>query len=185
MHTQKIYSRPTGGRMLLQWSFCFALAFAWLGLNAQSNPSREYQVKAVFLYNFTQFVQWPQGGSRGPFIIGILGNDPFGAYLDQTVANERVAGRSIVVRRFREAGDVGACHILFVHAAQATPGTLAALKNRGVLTVGDAGNFISRGGMVRFYTENNKIRLQINLAAAKEADLEISSKLLRVADVVE
>jgi hypothetical protein len=163
------------------------LAFTSLQLSAQSGPTREYQVKAVFLYNFTQFIHWPPAASSSgsPFVIGVLGSDPFGSYLDQTVVGEKVAGRSIVVRRFKELEDISVCHILFVSGSQATAGTLSSLKSRNVLTVGDNGSFITQGGMIRFYMENNKIRLQINLATAKEAGLEISSKLLRVADVVE
>lgn len=186
MGVVKIHSGQMEGSTLVQWCLCFALAFTCLRLDAQSSPSREYQVKAVFLYNFTQFIQWPPGaGSTGSFVIGVLGNDPFGPYLDQTIANEKVAGRTIVVKRFKEAADITTCHILFVSALQADQGTLTMLKRKNVLTVGDSGSFVSHGGIIRFYTENNKIRLQINLAAAKEAGLEISSKLLRVADVVE
>lgn len=162
---------------------CLVVAFYCIQLNAQTSPTREYQVKAVFLYNFTQFVHWPPSG--GPFVIGVLGNDPFGAYLDETVAGEKVAGKPIVIKRYKETNDVNACHILFISASQVSTETLTRLKSRNVLTVGDSGSFIKQGGMIRFYTENNKIRLQINLAAAKEANLEISSKLLRVADIVE
>ena len=154
---------------------------------AQTTPSKEYQIKAVFLYNFTQFVEWHPAAFQqptAPFVIGILGEDPFGNYIDQTVAGENVGGRPIIVRRYKEAKDINSCHILFINSTTIANDVLKVIASRNILTVGDNSNFIRQGGIVRFYTDNNKIRLQINLTAARTANLNISSKLLRVADVV-
>ena len=165
----------------------FLLALASLSVCAQSTVAREYQVKAVFLYNFTQFVEWPAaaGQTTQPFVIGILGTDPFGRYLEETVAGEKVAGRSVIVQRFNDVSEITSCHILYINRIKLNEETLAALRRRGILTVSDHNSFIQQGGMVRFYTANNKIRFQINLPVTKAAQLNISSKLLRVADIVE
>jgi hypothetical protein len=166
---------------------------AVLGLGA-AGPARaaeitpEYQVKAVFLFNFAQFVEWPANAfadSRAPFVIGVLGDDPFGDYLDKLVQSEKVGERPMQVRRFRKAADLTACHILFVsHDVTGFDRIAADLRARPVLTVGDADNFSRLGGMVRFVTVNGKIRLRINVVAAQEAGLIISSKLLRSATIV-
>ena len=156
---------------------------------AQSGVTQEFQIKAVFLYNFVQFVDWPAGafaGPQDPLIIGVLGEDPFGTALDDAVAGETVNGRSLVVRRFRRVEDIDRCHVLFISRSEnARLGPiLTALKGRSILTVGDAEEFTRRGGMIRFVTENNKVRLRINVEAAKAAGLTISSKLLRPAEIV-
>ena len=153
-------------------------------------PSPEYQVKAVFLFNFAQFVDWPAKAfpdAAAPLVIGVLGEDPFGPYLDELVRNEKISGRPLVVRRFRTAQEItGDCHILFVsHALAGQFDKIApALQGRSLLTVGDAENFSRQGGMVRFVTESGKIRLRINVESAKECGLTISSKLLRWATIV-
>jgi len=150
-------------------------------------PSREYQVKAVFLYNFTQFVEWPPaalGRQNAPFVIGILGRDPFGSYIDETVAGESITGHPIQVQRYTDVQDIKNCHILFIGQERQTKEAIAALHDRSILTVGDTNDFVKQGGMIRLFTENNKIRLQINLAAARAVNLGISSKLLRVAEIV-
>jgi len=146
-----------------------------------------YQVKAAFIYNFSQFVEWPPSayeGNQAPFVIGILGENPFGNYLDELVKDEKVGSRSIVIKKYRDIDDVKSCNILYINLPNAKE-AMRALHNRSILTVSDADNFARDGGMVRFFTLNNKIRLQINPTAAKTVNINISSKLLRLADIVE
>jgi len=156
---------------------------------AQPAPAKEYQVKAVFLYNFAQFVEWPATAfpdAQTPLAIGVLGEDPFGAYLDETVRGEKANNRPLIVERYRRVEDIKICHILFISRSEADQmeKIFAALKERTILTVGDFEGFTKRGGMMRFVTEKNKTRLRINLEAAKAARLTISSKLLRPAEIV-
>ncbi|TDH21670.1 YfiR family protein [Segetibacter sp. 3557_3] len=153
------------------------------------SSSREYNIKAAFLFNFSQFVVWPEhafGAPGSPFVIGILGDDPFKTVIDQTVAGEKVKDHPIVVQRYATIKEVLPCHILYVPEKTEgnIPALIAALPARYTLTVGEQYAFARLGGIVRFQTLNNKIRLQINLAAAKAAELNISSKMLRLADIV-
>jgi len=146
----------------------------------------DYQVKAVFLFNFAQFVSWPSPESADtPFVIGILGDDPFGSYLDETVRGEKVNNRSLIIQRYRHGTEPRNCHILFVSASERerTAQILSNLKGRSVLTVSDIEGFAGLGGMVELFTERSKIRMRINLEAVKAANLKISSKLLRVAEL--
>jgi YfiR/HmsC-like len=158
------------------------------GAAAQGGATPEYQLKAVFLFNFAQFVEWPPTAfdSAGePIVIGVLGSDPFGGYLDETVMGETVHGRSLEVRRFRTVDEVGPCHILFVAPGDApVERVLRRLEGMSVLTVSDGERFATAGGMIGFVTEEHRIRLRINLEAARAARLTISSKLLRPARIV-
>lgn len=149
---------------------------------------RDYEVEAVFLFNFTQFVEWPDASfadAAAPIAICVLGDDPFDGYLDDTVRGESVAGRTLAVRRYRRIEDVGACHVLFVSRSEATRTAeiVAALGHRSTLTVSDAETFIERGGMIRFVLADGHVKLRINVDAVHEAGLAISSKLLRVAEI--
>jgi hypothetical protein len=157
--------------------------------SAQTGPSREYQIKAVFLFNFAQFVEWPPAafaGSNSPLVIGILGGDPFGAYLDETVRDEKVNNRPLAIQRYHQVDEIKTCHVLFISRSEAShlEQILVRLKDRSILIVGDGDDFVQRGGMIRLATTQNKIRLSINVDAAKAANLTISSKLLRAADLV-
>jgi YfiR/HmsC-like len=159
------------------------------GLGAQGARAAEYHVKAVFLFNFAQFVDWPAdafASPKTPLVIGVLGEDPFEGFLNQTVADEHLGGRPFQVRRYESVDEIQTCHILFISrpVADRPEAILAALKTRPILTVSDAGGFAERGGMIRFVTEQSRIRLQVNLAAAEAAHLTLSSKLLRVAEIV-
>ena len=154
----------------------------------QTGSAQEYQVKAVFLYNFTQFVGWPPATlaeAQTPIVIGILGDDPFGSYLDDTVRGEKVGDRPLIVRRYRHLDDVDDCQILFISRSEAVhfDQIAARLKDRSILTVSDADQSGKRGGIVRFVTENDRVKLHISVSSAKDAGLTISSKLLRVAEI--
>lgn len=159
------------------------------GAQSASHISDEYQVKAAFLFNFAQFVEWPARAfptSDTPLVIGILGDDPFGDYLDELVKGEKVGGRPVVIRRCDNLPEAGACHILFISRSEhaSLKEILHGLKGRSILTISDADSFNRYGGMVRFVMENGKIRLRIQLQSAKDANLTISSKILRPATIV-
>ncbi len=165
--------------------FTVALIF----VSAQNIPIKEYQIKAAFLFNFTQFVEWPQNSfvqPQSPLVIGILGKDHFGNYLDQIVSGETLDGHALEIKRFKNIEEIKDCHILFISNDEAkyNQEIINALKGSKTLTVSEASDFILNGGMIRFKSENNKIQLQINPEAAKNASLTISAKLLRLAEIV-
>lgn len=172
-------------------SRCAALLMALLlvaAAPALAAPT-EYDVKAAFLFNFSQFVDWPEvafAEPRSPLVIGVLGTDPFGSALDEIVRGEIVKGRPLEVRRFRSVNELDTCHILFIDRSeqQRFAGILASLHGRSILTVGDFEGFAASGGVIHFVTAGNKIRLRVNLDAARAASLTISSKLLRPATIV-
>ncbi|MEO6567560.1 MAG: YfiR family protein [Opitutaceae bacterium] len=164
-------------------------ALGELPTRAVGQASREYDVKAALLFNFTRFVEWPQEAGvhpDTPFVIGILGQDPFGPVLDEIVRNERCFGRPIKVERYRNVEAARNSQILFVSAGEEAnlPRILRVLRGRPVLTVGDFEGFAAGGGMIRFIKEpTGKIQLRINLEAFKANGLTVSAKLLRVAEV--
>ena len=155
-------------------------------LHAQNTS--EYQVKAAFLFNFSKFLEWPPealGPPDEPFVVGVIGNDPFGNNLDEIIAGEIINDHPMIVKRFKSTGEIDKCHILFINMPGKTSEVLDTLKGRSILTVSNDPDFNRYGGIIRFYTENDMIRLQINIGAAKAANLTVSSKLLRIAKIYE
>ena len=157
--------------------------------SAQTPGTREYQIKAIFLFNFTQFIEWPASSfstAQSPMVIGILGKDPFGNYLEEVLANEKANGHALIAHHYSTIDELESdCEILYINPETPKIETIITkLKGRNILTVSEAPNFIKQGGIVRFYTKDNKIQLQINPEAAKSANLAISSKLLRLAEIV-
>ena len=169
----------------------FIVLFSLLSFSTVQQPevSQEYQVKAAFLFNFAQFVEWPADAfseAQSPLVIGVLGEDPFGTLLEETVSGEKSNGHPLVVAHFKTVEEAKNCHILFVNLPREKKqaAILSSLKGSGVLTVSDGESFTKDGGMVRFTTEKNRVHLKINLTAVKEDNLSISSKLLRLAEIV-
>jgi hypothetical protein len=148
----------------------------------------EYQLKAVFLFNFAQFVEWPEGtfaAADTPLVIGVVGTDPFGAHLDEVVQGEHVKGRPLTVRRFRKIEDARDCHILFLGEGGATGRQdtwPALLTERHVLTVSDADR--ASAAIIQFVDASSRIKLRIDALRAEKSGLTISSKLLRAAEIV-
>jgi hypothetical protein len=172
-----------------RWSHFVALTIAWALIGAPSHAQHtgptEYEVKAAYLYNFGKFVDWPANvtTARDSFTICVLGDDPFGATFDTTIAGESINGKKVVVNRIARPKDAVSCRILFVSSSEGSrlPEILATLEKTSVLTVSDMPQFTRRGGMIQFLVEANRVRFEVNLTAAEHAGLTLSSQLLKVA----
>jgi hypothetical protein len=142
----------------------------------------EYQVKAAFLYNFAKFVEWPGNSPATPFCIGILGSDPFGPMIDETLDGKTLGGRRVVIRRFDQPEEALGCEIVFIaSAAEPLKSWLRYFQSKAILTVGDAPAFCQSGGIIGFQVADQRVRFAVNLEAARRAQLKMSSKLLSLA----
>jgi hypothetical protein len=154
--------------------------------------SSEYLIKAGFIYNFAKFVEWPSATFAqpdSPIVIGVLGTDPFGNVLDRIVEDKKIGPRGFVVRRYKwgkDLKDLKDCKILFVSASERAhiDEILQGVKGLPILTVGETPGFAERGGVIRFTLEDNRVRFEVNVDAAHQADLNISSRLLTLAKII-
>jgi hypothetical protein len=171
---------------------CYCLLWRILLWSALYTPSwvhaqqpTEYQVKATYLYNFSQFVQWPPQATAASnsFDICILGQDPFGSTLNSILANESIAGKRVAARRISSSQDAVNCRVLFISSSEGgrLKEILNALGGASVLTVSDLPQFTVHGGMLQFLLMDDRVRFEVNLAAAERAGLSLSSELLKVA----
>jgi len=191
MNSAFIHSRQRPG-LMSRLRLCVLAGLLMIGLpaaRAQPAGTKEYQIKAAFLYNFTQFVDWPTNSfasADSPLTIGVMGNDPFGDSLNDIVRGEKVNGHPLVVKHFQPGEELKDCHILFISQSESRRlnDIFTGLKGHCILTVGETEGFAQDGGIIRFLTEKNKIRLRINVDAAKAANLNMSSRLLKLAEIV-
>ncbi len=152
----------------------------------------EYLIKAGFIYNFAKFVEWPSTAFSqpdSPITIGVLGTDPFGSVLDRLVEDKKIGPRGFVVKRYKwgkDLKDLKECKILFVSASEKAhiDEIVQAVKGLPILMVGETPGFAERGGIIRFTLEDNRVRFEINVEAAHQADLNISSRLLTLAKII-
>lgn len=159
-----------------------------LAIIAQRGHPSQYDVEAVYLYQFGRFVQWP-GQTAAPadsFPICVLGRDPFGATLENTITGEKIGQLPLREDHIADASDAKHCRILFISDSEddrlAT--ILDSLQKEPVLTVSEARDFALRGGMIQFVVVDNRVRFEINVATTQTAGLEVSSQLLKVASTV-
>lgn len=170
--------------MVMVWKL-----FETTGLPAQQLKPGEYQVKAVYLYNFGRFVDWTAtlpATKADSFAICVIGQDPFGRILDSTLAGELIDQRKVIARRISRPQDAASCQVLFISLSEdgRLKDILLPLDKLRVLTVSDISHFSDRGGMIQFVLEKDKIRFQINLSNTERAGLSLSSELLKVAIAV-
>lgn len=156
---------------------------------AESHIPTEYQVKAAFLYNFSKFVEWPDkafSNNTTSINICVLGRNPFGNSID-SISDKSVQGRTIQIIINPDSEHLNKCHILFI--SESEKGRLARIFNllnySSVLTVADLEGFASAGGMINLIMKDKKVSFEINLKAARKADLKISSQLLKLAVMVQ
>ncbi|HEY3854996.1 MAG TPA: YfiR family protein [Verrucomicrobiae bacterium] len=157
---------------------------------AVAEAHKEYEVKAGMLFNLTHFVEWPPEAfedAASPIVIGVLGRDPFGHYLEKAIQGETVNGRRIVIKHFARPQTLARCHILFICADEKPKldQIFPRLKGRPIFTVSEIERFSSlQGGMLLIHENNQKkIRLRLNLKSARAAGLNVSSKLIQVAEL--
>lgn len=146
----------------------------------------EYAVKAAFLLNFAKFVEWPaesMADPNAPIMIGVLGTDPFGSILDDTVKGQKIKNREIQIKRADDAASLAGCHVVFVGSSEENrlKEVCQALNGSSALTVGDMKDFAERGGAISLVNEKGKIRFDVNTEAAKTAKLKLGSQLLNLA----
>ena len=174
-------------------------ASAWLTptppVGAQEiDEAKALKVKAAYLYNFAKFIEWPDGAlgdEEAPFVIGVLGDDPFGQILDATVKAKKIAQRPVKIRRLRLSRQVDRakltdCSILYISNSERRrlKKIFAALGDQPVLLVADIPGFASDGGMIGFVFEKQRIIFEINREALEQAKLKASAKLLKLARIV-
>jgi hypothetical protein len=171
---------------------CLSLSIGANAQSSESSVSSEYLIKAGFIYNFAQLVQWPSAAfsqADSPIVIGILGTDPFGATLDRVIENKKLDGRNLIVKRLKwakELKELKDCNILFVSSSEKEhiAEVVNIVKWLPILTIGETPGFATRGGIINLTLEGNKVRFEVNIEAAKQANLNISSRLLALARIV-
>jgi len=173
---------------------CLASAFALASDRARGDDASaarsDYRIKAAYLYYFTTFVDWPSetfSKSGDALVIGVLGEDPFGAILDETLRGKTVKDRPLLVKRFASIKEARDSHILFISSSEQDrlASILKVLEGTTVLTVGEIDHFASRGGEIGFRVEDKKVRFDINVTAVERARLKVSAQLMKLGRIVE
>jgi len=158
-------------------SLIVAVVIALAPASAQQIPL-EYQVKAAYLYNFVKFVQWPAPARSGPINICLAGRNPFGTVLAETIRDEIVDNRPLTSRVILE--PESDCHVLFIPDG-APLVYLRAAHETPTLTVGETADFLMQGGIISFVNDGPNVRFAISSEAADRVQLQVSSRLLRLA----
>jgi hypothetical protein len=176
-------------RLMIAMVMCLSLVCQVRAQNADSSDSSEYLIKAGFIYNFAKLVDWPASSFAqpdSPIVIAILGTDPFGTIIDRTVGGKKIGSHPFVVKRLKGGADFRDCQILFVSSSEYAhmDEILRAARGLPILTIGETPGFANHGGIINLTLEDDKVRFEVNVDAAKQANLNISSRLLALARIV-
>ena len=169
-------------------ALCVLMALASFARAAESEVSKEYRIKAAFLYNFTKFVEWPPerfGAPQAPIVIGVLGDNPFGAVLEETVKNRKVNARAVEVIQLASPEDAARAHVVFVSAdAGSRYETFVRTNSWGILSVSETRNDAHFGQVINFSTAGDKVRFEVDINAAEKRGLRVSAQLQKLASSV-
>ncbi len=153
--------------------------------DAPASAERQYLIKAAFIYDLAKYVQWP-ADAGDDLALCTLGNDPFGAAW-KAIAGKRVGERELRIVKARSATNLVGCDILFIGESEQLelPRLLAHTRTLPILTVSEMANFPQHGGIVTLKAVDNRLRFEVNLAAARHAGLVLSPDVLELAEVVQ
>lgn len=157
-----------------------------IGLPATAGQVSEQGVKAAFVANFARYLKWPSTAfeaASDPIVIGVYGDRHFCSVLKNVTTGREVGGRPLQVVEYSNLERTVDCHILFIGASQAGnhEHIIRMTKGSGVFTVSDSPGFAQAGGVANFVIVEKKVRFEINERAAEQAGVTVSSKLLRLA----
>lgn len=155
-----------------------ALGLATVEVHADDVQQREDQFKAAYLFNFVKFVEWPTSAPADTLTVCFLGGEGVHEALASGIDAKRVGARKLIARQLDPPATVESCEVLYADAASVDPSLGIGLP---VLTVSDAPQFATNGGMIELFTENHRLRFVINVANVHKAGLRISSDLLKLA----
>jgi hypothetical protein len=163
-----------------------AMALLLFPLSLRAQVARDKAIRAVLLFHIAQLTEWPTNAftsDQEPFVLGVVGEDPFGEILEGTVDKETVRGRRIVIERYRTAADIQNPHLLFISSSESRSlGTiLRRIDEKPILTVADVERAEQRGVMVHLYWEDNRAKMIINQAAVASKKFVMSPRLMAVA----
>jgi|SRR5437867_7579338 len=157
---------------------------------AQTSPYSPYQLKALYLHNFAKYTEWPKealGDENAPFVLGILGKDPFGKDIE-IIEGKPIKGRKLKVKHFASVQEVKDCHLLFISSSETDrlPQILKALEKSSILTIAEAEGFLQQSGMINLVAEqkspgSQSVAFEINRAAAEKVNLKLDTQLLKLA----
>lgn len=177
-------------------SLLVLFVFFWGGLWAsgpnlwaQELKATEYQVKAAFIYNFLQFVDWPAkpGKAPGPALnLCIMGENPFGSAFE-SYQGETVRRWKLFIRQAQTVHELKDCQVLFICPSEKGRAAQIARQaaGQGILTIGDSDGLAHQGVMINFHLDRGKVRFEINIEAARRAGITISSHLLKLAKIIQ
>lgn len=156
---------------------------------ADIETADESEIKATMIYNLAKFVEWPAwkaGDPHAPLVLGIWGWGRLGQDLENLVREKKAGARPVVVRRLSGPADAQECHMVFVSRGEYKAFAEAApnLAKSAVLTVGDSDGFANERGVVGLVLKGNRIQMEVNLAAAQRSGVNISSRLLKLVNLV-
>jgi hypothetical protein len=161
-------------------------AFALFASTAIGQDVTEPSLKAAFIYNFAKFTEWPLDvlPSAAPFVACVLGDDPVGNTLERSIKGRVLSGRSITVSNVSSDGPLRSCHLLYISGVTTTQASqiLASVHGMPVLTISDVDDFARLGGIAHVFVENGKMRFDLNFGVAKLSRLQLSSKMLALAN---
>ena len=147
---------------------------------------KQDQIKAAFLYNIPKFVEWPAdrfADPEAPIVIGVFSDGALRQQLETIVKERKINGRAVVIRQVSSAEEIKSAHLLFVRAEddQKFAALGQAVRGSPVLTAGESPAFASAGGMFNFVLAGDRVRFEINMAAAERAQLKVSAQLQKLA----
>jgi hypothetical protein len=180
LRASALRAAASGALLLVLGAGVYVRAAGAAAANPLQTVAGEQQVKAEMLVNFIRFVEWP-APPADPVLVAVAGDDAFAGVVEAAMRDRRIEGRAVAVRRLRDGEDPACCQVLFISSSLRDKGAELLQRARGpILTIGETVQFLRDGGIIRFHSQDSRVRFQINRQNAAAAGLKVSAGLLKL-----
>lgn len=162
----------------------FVLLLSISALGQVDVKQAEAHIKAVYIYNFSKYVEWPSDYRQGDFVIGVVNGSPaMIAELTKMAASKTAGSQKFIVKNYKSANDIDKCNILYIPETSngQLPDALKKLKGKSTLLVTESIGDAKRGAAINFVLKNSKQEFELNKGNAERSKLVVSSSLTTLA----
>lgn len=160
-----------------------SLLSSWIVVPPDQSEEANAKIKAIYIYNFTKYIEWPDTYKEGNFVVGVLGTSiPLVNELNKMASSKTVGTQKFEIRSVTSPAECAKCHIVYIlsdNSGQLSD-VLGKVKGKSALIVTDKSGLATKGAAINFFIDGNKQKIELNRSNIEKYKLKVASTLVEM-----